>query len=58
MEGIIRDTKQGQLAQTNGELGMPHGLRTVNLILAIPGIRKTIPGIYLASKSPLAYDAL
>jgi hypothetical protein len=43
---------------TNSELGMPHGLRTVNLILAIPGIRITIAGIYLASKSPLAYDAL
>jgi hypothetical protein len=37
---------------------MPHDLRTVNWILAIPGIRNTIPGIYLASKSPLAYDAL
>jgi hypothetical protein len=37
---------------------MPHELKTVNWNLAIPGIGTSIPGIYLASKSPLAYDAL
>jgi hypothetical protein len=39
-------------------LGIPHDLRTVNWILVIPGRRNMISGIYLAQKTPLAYDAL
>jgi hypothetical protein len=43
---------------TEGELGMPHELKTANSNLAIQGIGISVPGICLASKLPLAYDAL